>query len=107
MKFCAIKTSQEVRQQGIVEYASNNAHEETKHFQAMIDYAVKLVQNAMEEILDGNFAVSPRKDACKFCPYASICQKNKVTKERLLDYDIKSPTFWAVLEGEKDGKNTV
>ena len=104
---CAIKTSKEVRQQGIVEYASNNAHEEKKHFEAMIEYAVKLVENAMEEILDGSFAVSPRKDACNFCPYASICQKNKVTKERFLDFDVKSPTFWAVLEGGEDGKNPV
>lgn len=104
---CSIKTSKEVRQQGIVEYASNNAHEEQKHFDAMIDYAVKLVENAIKEILDGSFKVNPRKDACKYCPYASICQKNKVTKERLLDFEVNSPTFWAVLEGEDNGKDTV
>ena len=104
---CAISTSEKIRQQGIIKYAENKTHEEKKHFDAMIEYAVKLVENAIEEILDGSFAVNPRKDACKFCPYLSVCQKNKVTNERTLEFEINSPTFWAVLEGEEDGKNPV
>lgn len=106
---CAIKTSKEVRQQGIVEYSLSSGHEERKHFEAMINYAVKLVENAIGEILDGSFAVSPKKGACSFCPYLSICQKNKVTKERFLDFEVESGTFMACLDegGENSGKDTI
>jgi ATP-dependent helicase/nuclease subunit B len=41
-----------------------------------IDYAVKAAEGAVNEILQGYCAVSPRKGACAWCDYADVCSVN-------------------------------
>ena len=42
---------------------------------SMTDYAVKAVEVAIKEIIDGNTKVSPVDGACQFCEYKYICGK--------------------------------
>ncbi len=50
-------------------YSKNVTKQE---MQAMIEYSIKIVEQAIKEILEGNTQISPISD-CKFCEYKAIC----------------------------------
>ncbi|MDD4685963.1 MAG: PD-(D/E)XK nuclease family protein, partial [Clostridia bacterium] len=43
----------------------------------MEEYSIKMVENAIKEMLEGNILPSPRKNACNFCKFASLCGYDK------------------------------
>lgn len=50
-------------------------------FNNLIEYSVKISQQAISEIQSGNVATSPlkiseQKTSCDYCPYLAICRKN-------------------------------
>ena len=51
-------------------YSKNVTKQE---MQNMINYSIKIVEQAIKEILNGNTQISPIEDSCKFCEYKSIC----------------------------------
>lgn len=65
----------------------------------LIDYSIKMVGSAIEEILDNNLEVSPMEGACKYCKYKGICQKSRSTNERKNIYKVTREYF------EKDVKS--
>ncbi len=68
-----------------------------KQLEEMVKYSVDAVERAIQEIVNGNTAVSPIKDGCKFCEYASICAKQGSFVERNKNGEIK-PEFFAKKE---------
>lgn len=42
-------------------------------FDAFLEYSVLVARKCAEETLRGCIAASPYKDACKYCPYGSVC----------------------------------
>lgn len=103
---CSMKTSEKHRKNGIVEFTSKSTNMATpKNFENMKNYAMQLLKNAVKEILEGNVAVSPKEDACKFCPYFAICQKPVATVPRLKQYAVDDSDFelWQNKKGEDDG----
>ena len=42
-------------------------------FDAVLEYSVLVARKCAEETLRGCIAASPYKDACKYCPYGSVC----------------------------------
>ena len=44
-------------------------------------YAIKVSENAVKEMADGVIVSSPIEDACKYCDYFGICQKNLEPRE--------------------------
>ena len=64
----------------------------------VLDYAQKMVEVAIEEILAGDISTSPRENACNSCPYFAICQKPQNVTERKSVYSLPRdydnfPTF--------------
>ena len=73
-----------------------------QELEAMTNYAIKLVENAIQEICDGNIEVSPFDKACDFCEFKNLCRveilENK-TRKKIYD-KITSETFVEVQNGE-------
>jgi len=44
-------------------------------------YAIKVSENAVKEMADGVIVSSPIEDACEYCDYFGICQKNLEPRE--------------------------
>lgn len=53
-----------------------------KQQQGMINYAVKMVENAIIDILNGNVSPDPIDGACEFCEYKDICGFEVMVKEK-------------------------
>lgn len=47
-----------------------------KEFKNLLNYSIKVLLGAVEEINKGTIKPYPLKDSCKFCPYYSICKFN-------------------------------
>lgn len=81
-----------------------NKHVSNEDFNAMMDYAIKMIENAIKEIwVDGNTKVNPNVSACLHCPYLAICQKGASQKIRGKNFDVGNETFGGVLKGEENG----
>ncbi len=71
---------------------SKNVTKEEMH--AMVEYSIKIVEQAIKEILDGNTQISPIEDSCKFCEYKSICGVDESgIVARQIDAKISPKTF--------------
>lgn len=46
------------------------------------NYAIDVASKAIDEIADGFIEPKPDEDACKYCPYKSICLHEKINGER-------------------------
>jgi ATP-dependent helicase/DNAse subunit B len=50
------------------------------------DYAMRMVQNALTNIENGEFECSPikksSKSVCSYCPFVGVCKKDEFVKER-------------------------
>ncbi len=60
-----------------------------KEIQNVCDYSLRMVQNAIRAIENGEFAPSPaaskRGNVCSYCDYAGICKRDVDTEERNKD----------------------
>ena len=70
-----------------LEYAKNNTLT-SEELDFVLDYAVKMVEGAIEDILQGDISTSPRENACNSCPYSAICQKPQNASERKNAYKL-------------------
>lgn len=68
----SLKTSKN----GFYAYSKILNQEQLDNLYKLVD---KNINNAIDEILSGNFTINPKKiekeDTCKFCPYSDICYK--------------------------------
>ena len=80
------KSTQESKQ---FVYSSNLTKQELDN---ITQYCLKIAQNGLGEIIDGNIKVSPFETACTFCKFKSIC-----------GIDTKNAN---IRKGEKVDKNT-
>lgn len=81
-----------VRSKNVTEQELNN----------MLEYSLKMVQNAIEQILQGNIKLSPFEDACEFCKFKSICKVDtKNIHQRKADKKITPSSF--ALQGDNNG----
>ena len=69
------------------EYAKNNTLT-SEELDYVLDYAVKMVECAIEDILSADINPSPRQNACNSCPYFGICQKPQNVYERKNVYEL-------------------
>ena len=73
-----------------------------QNLEAMTSYAIKLVENAIQEICEGNIAVSPFDKSCEYCEFKNLCRVEilgNVTRKKIHD-KITSETFVEVQNGE-------
>ena len=65
-----------------------------QELEAMINYSIEIVQQAIKEILKGNIALSPYDGSCMFCDYKAICGIDESSiSERKIDFKIDPKTF--------------
>ena len=69
-----------------------------KQFAMLKEYVLKLLNNMVEDIASGNVSADPyyrddRNNACKYCPYGSVCHKADVQVERVFKA-ISADVFW-------------
>lgn len=62
-------------------FKNGNAVASLKNFE---DYAVKVSQQALNEIAAGYAEAKPLKEECKFCPYLSICRHRETDGYRVM-----------------------
>lgn len=73
-------------------------------FAKLRDFVFKHLQKMVDNIASGNVTPNPytrdaRKNACRFCPYGSVCHKSTVEGRRIYKA-ISQQQFWADLEKE-------
>ena len=64
-----------------------------EEFEKVCKYVNTLVQNACEQIIDGNILASPINGACNYCSYKNVCGFDKeqgrkvseITKETIIE----------------------
>ena len=74
---------------------------EEKEFEKVLEVAKKRIDEAIDEILKGNFKIEPKligkENTCDFCPYKDICYvKNNALKE------LEEITNLSFIRGESD-----
>ena len=73
-----------------------NSHKKLtqQELDAMLNYSVKTIENAINEILEGNTTPSPFLDACQFCEFAGICAKDvNLSEERKANVKVTKQLF--------------
>ena len=62
----------------------------------MMDYAIAMTTQGIQEILQGNIALLPNENACGFCPYLAICQRpeNLLVREKVFDVNSGHFALW-------------
>ena len=51
-------------------------------FEKYEEYACKISNKAVDEILDGFIAAKPNSDSCKYCPYIFLCKYESLQGQR-------------------------
>ena len=87
-----ISTKKENREKGVLEVASGSG---LTDFNAMLDYSFNLAQDAIKKIKQGQIECLPCEKKCKNCIYHSICNFDKLYKNkvRLKNFDVKEESF--------------
>ena len=75
-----------------------------KQFRMLKDYVFRLVGAMIDEIASGDVEPNPytrgsNHNACRFCPYGSICHWQSVTGRRNYK-EVDAATFWEAVERE-------
>ena len=75
-----------------------------ENLQTVIDYAEKILQTTAEKILNGDIEIKPAKfsdeDACKFCPFAALCNFDRAVNETTEPIDAKPAEIFALMQKE-------
>ena len=75
-----------------------------KQFALLRDFVFGYLQSMVDDIASGNVKANPytrdaRKNACRFCPYGSVCHKSDVEGRRVFKA-INSQQFWDEISRE-------
>ena len=75
-------------------------------FKVLEGFVFHLLSDMVEEIASGNVSPNPYSrgsafDACRFCPYGSVCHPEKTAEKRNFRA-LKANEFWELVEKEED-----
>jgi len=89
---CKLNTNKKLVESGEKEYSKKYTISENL-LSNIENHSIKMIINAIKEILEGNYLPSPRKDACNFCKFASLCGYDKKQGFRDSVYKITNDFF--------------
>ncbi|MBR2220931.1 MAG: PD-(D/E)XK nuclease family protein [Clostridia bacterium] len=94
---CEIKTSKEALKNPEMQFNTRHGNHLAKEtLDDMMDYAIAMTTQGIQEILQGNIALLPNENACGFCPYLAICQRpeNLLVREKVFDVNSGHFALW-------------
>ena len=71
----------------------------SEEFNAYVDYAIRVSEKAVSQMTDGVIVASPYSETCKYCNYASVCNRKEITERKVKT--VNTETIVKSVSGEK------